>query len=140
MSELDQSVKIEVEEEEDAGPALSVKELEEEKKAEKLRQARNDDIALLICMITLVLLTVLTVVLKVMVIDPPIDPNISTFKPLPQEVKSNEMYTGNGYLPCNGYVPCQPEYLSPKEREARIEDAMPCHDYLNKGDGPEGCW
>ena len=26
-----------------------------------------------------------------MVIDPPIDPNISTFKPLPQEVKSNEM-------------------------------------------------
>ena len=39
--------------------------------------------------------------------DPVIDPNISTFRPLDQKIGSNIRYNGNGYLPCNGFVPCQ---------------------------------
>jgi len=141
MSELDQSHKIDMEEEEeDEGVQKSIKELEEDKQADKERQARNDDIALVICMVVLVGLTVVTVLVKVMVIDEAVDPDVVTFRPLRQHVNSNEMYTGNGYLPCNGYVPCQPYHLSPHELKERIKDAMPCHDYQDKGDGPTGCW
>ncbi|XP_023348206.1 uncharacterized protein LOC111716925 [Eurytemora carolleeae] len=140
MSELDQSHRIEMEQEEDDLPLKSTKELEEAKKAEKEKQARNDDIALVVCMVCLILLTALTVVFKIMFVDPVSDPNLVTFRPLKQNVGSNEKYTGNGYLPCNGYIPCQPEYLSPHELEERIKDAMPCHDYNEKGDGPSGCW
>lgn len=141
MSELNQPTKIEMEEEEeDLGPALSIKELEEQKKVEKEKQQKYDDIALVVCMITILFLTTATVVFKVMFIDEKIDPNVSTFRPLPQQINSNIKYTGNGYLPCNGYVPCQPVHLSPQELEERISGAGPCHDYQDKGDGPEGCW
>ena len=43
-------------------------------------------------------------------------------------------------MPCNGYVPCQPEFLSAENLADRIDGAMPCHDYKDKGDGPDGCW
>ena len=33
--------------------------------------------------------------------------NVSTFKPLKQQVNSNDKYTDVGYIPCNGYVPCK---------------------------------
>ena len=42
-----------------------------------------------------------------MVVDELVDPNLSTFTPLEQEVHSNIKYIGMGYMPCNGYVPCQ---------------------------------
>ena len=32
-----------------------------------------------------------------------IDPNVSTFTPLDQQVKSNIKYTGNGFIPCEGW-------------------------------------
>ncbi|XP_023348216.1 uncharacterized protein LOC111716933 [Eurytemora carolleeae] len=142
MSELEKSHKLQMEEEEDedAPASKSAKELEEAKKEAKEKQARNDDIALVVCMVCLLILTILTIVVKICFIDPAYDPNVSTFKPLLQHVGSNERYAGNGYLPCNGYVPCQPEHLSPTKLEERLQDAMPCHDYQNKGDGPEGCW
>ena len=58
-----------------------------------------------------------TIYLKVSVIDGKPDPNISTFAPLDQQINSNIMYTGNGYMPCNGYVPCQVSWVtSVKER------------------------
>ena len=47
---------------------------------------------------------------------------------------------GNGYMGCNGYVPCQPEQLRPDLLAERIEGAMPCHNYNNRGSGPGGCW
>lgn len=40
-------------------------------------------------------------------IDEPPDPNISTFRPLDQRVKTNIRYNGDGYLPCKGNLPCQ---------------------------------
>ena len=40
-------------------------------------------------------------------VDELVDPNLSTFTPLEQEVHSNIKYIGMGYMPCNGYVPCQ---------------------------------
>ena len=33
--------------------------------------------------------------------------NVSTFKPLKQQVNSDDKYTDLGYIPCNGYVPCK---------------------------------
>jgi len=106
-------------------------------------------------MLVLIGLTVFVVVFKVTVIDEKPDPNISTFKPLPQQVcphltvltlipvshmNDNHLYNGPGYMACNGYVPCQPVHLSPENLAERIEGAMPCHNYKGKGDGPEGCW
>ena len=44
---------------------------------------------------------------QVYIIDPAPNPNISTFKPVPQMINDNKKYNGNGYLPCNGFVPCQ---------------------------------
>merc|ERR1739848_483712 len=139
MSEAECKVKINEDDDEEVNE-LSAKELEEAKKKEKELQAKYDDIALVVCMIVLMGLTVFCVVFKVMLIDGPVDPNISTFRPLQQMVKSNEMYSGNGYLPCNGYVPCQPYHMSPEHKAERLEDAMPCHDYKGFGEGPEGCW
>ena len=91
-----------------------------------------------------------------MVVDELVDPNLSTFTPLEQEVHSNIKYIGMGYMPCNGYVPCQvmitssyldvlysslqPSHLQPDQQLERIEGAMPCHDYNNRGSGPDGCW
>ena len=43
-------------------------------------------------------------------------------------------------MPCNGYVPCQPEQLRPDLLSERIEGAMPCHNYRDKGESPAGCW
>ena len=31
-----------------------------------------------------------------------IDPNVSTFIPLDQQIKSKIKYTGNGFIPCEG--------------------------------------
>ena len=33
--------------------------------------------------------------------------NVPTFKPLKQQVNSDDKYTDLGYIPCNGYVPCK---------------------------------
>ena len=89
--------------------------------------------------------------------------NVSTFKPLKQQVNSNDKYTDVGYIPCNGYVPCevssldistcthehnghgekfcfQTDQMSPSMVEERMEGADPCHDYKDGGPGPEGCW
>ena len=80
------------------------------------------------------------IILQVTVIDEKPNPNISTFRPLPQQVNDNKKYNGMGYMPCNGYVPCQPEFLSAENLADRIDGSMPCHDYKDKGEGPEGCW
>jgi len=76
----------------------------------------------------------------VTVIDPKPNPNISTFRPLDQQINSNIKYNGNGYMGCNGYVPCQPEQLRPDLLAERIEGAMPCHNYNDQGEQPAGCW
>ena len=34
----------------------------------------------------------------------------------------------------------QPDHLQPDKQEERLRGAMPCHNYNNKGSGPEGCW
>jgi len=121
-------------------PLKTLKEIEEEREAEKKHQQRIDDIALVIAMICIVVLTCCIVVTKIYVLDPVANPNISTFRPLDQQINSNIRYNGNGYLPCNGFVPCQPAQLSPAQLEERLEDAEPCHNYKDKGAGPEGCW
>ena len=66
----------------------------------------QDDIAMVIGLLCILLLTVTVVVVKVTMIDPKVDTNISTFKPLAQQINSNSKYTDVGYIPCNGYVPC----------------------------------
>ena len=82
-------------------------------------------------------------------IDEPPDPNISTFRPLDQQVGhlqvhctgalyrctgvlqvlQSRMYNSDGYIPCNGHVPCQIWHLAPELNQERIEGAMPCHNY-----------
>ena len=44
---------------------------------------------------------------QINVFDEKTNPNISTFRPLSQQVNYNMRATGIGYVPCNGYVPCQ---------------------------------
>ena len=66
--------------------------------------------------------------------------NVSTFKPLKQQVNSDDKYTDLGYIPCNGYVPCQPDYLPAEKLSERLDGAMPCHNYKDQGDTPSGCW
>ena len=70
----------------------------------------QDDIAMVIGLLCILLLTVTVVVVKVTMIDPKVDTNISTFKPLAQQINSNSKYTDVGYIPCNGYVPCMVSY------------------------------
>eukprot|EP00090_Calanus_glacialis_P010145 TRINITY_DN18541_c0_g1_i4.p1 TRINITY_DN18541_c0_g1~~TRINITY_DN18541_c0_g1_i4.p1 ORF type:complete len:146 (-),score=48.34 TRINITY_DN18541_c0_g1_i4:472-909(-) len=141
MSELNTTSKIIMEEEEeDDGPVMSLKELEEEKKKLKENQQRNDDIALVVCMVTILAFTCFVVIFKVSVIDEKPNMNISTFRPQGQMVNDNKKYNGFGYIPCNGYVPCQPEYLPADKLEERLDGAMPCHNYKEMGDSPEGCW
>lgn len=137
-----ESTKMDLKEEdvEEQVPELSIKELEELKKLEKEKQQKRDDIALLVALIVIIAITVGVVAFKLLVIDEPVDPNISTFKPLLQEINSNIKYNGNGYMPCNGYVPCQPAHLSPENLAERLDEALPCHDYQGKGEGPQGCW
>jgi len=84
--------------------------------------------------------TVLVVFVKINFIDQDLNPNISTFRPLDQQINDNKKYNGIGYVPCNGYVPCQPHYLHPDNLAERLEGAMPCHNYQGKGDTPAGCW
>jgi len=141
MSELNTTTKMIMEEEdEDEGPAMSLKELEEAKKKEKEVQQRNDDIALVVCMICILALTTFVVIFKVSVLDGKPDPNVTTFQPQDQMVNDNNKYNGNGYIPCNGYVPCQPAYLPEEKLKDRLEKAMPCHNYNGMGDTPAGCW
>ena len=45
--------------------------------------------------------------LQLTYIDEPPNPNISTFRPLDQQVMQHRMYNSDGYIPCNGNVPCQ---------------------------------
>ncbi len=78
-----------------------------------------DDVGVTIAMITVTLLAVCVVLLKVLIFSDKvshrikksdmvlcdefqIDPNVSTFTPLDQQVKSNIKYTGNGFIPCEG--------------------------------------
>ena len=70
----------------------------------------QDDIAMVIGLLIILLLTVTVVVVKVTIIDEKVNTNISTFKPLSQQVNSNAKYTDVGYIPCNGYVPCMVSY------------------------------
>lgn len=138
---MSETLKIDMDmEEEDEVPEMTLKEKEELKKAEKELQQKRDDVALLVAMVIIVVITVGVVAFKIIVIDEPYDPSVSTFKPLEQMVNSHIKYNGNGYMPCNGYVPCQPLHLSPKQLAERFADASRCHDYQNKGGGPEGCW
>ena len=65
---------------------------------------------MVIGLLCILLLTVTVVVVKVTMIDPKVDTNISTFKPLAQQINSNSKYTDVGYIPCNGYVPCMVSY------------------------------
>ena len=67
---------------------------------------------MVIGLLVILLLTVTVVVVKVTMLDPKENTNISTFKPLPQQVLSNSKYTDVGYIPCNGYVPCMVSYLN----------------------------
>ena len=67
----------------------------------------QDDIATVIAMTLIMIASVLVVVFKLTVIDEPPDPNISTFRPLDQQIGTAWKYNGNGYLPCNGNIPCQ---------------------------------
>jgi len=119
---------------------MTLKEIEEQKKKEKELQQKKDDIALVVCMLCLLALTTVVVIFKVSVIDSKPDPNVTTFSPMNQQVKSNIRYNGNGYIPCNGYVPCQPVYLPVDKLEERLDGAMPCHNYRGQGDTPAGCW
>lgn len=118
----------------------SMKELEDQKAAKKKAAQRKDDIAMVIGLLCILLLTVTVVVVKVTMIDPKVDTNISTFKPLAQQINSNSKYTDVGYIPCNGYVPCMTDQMSPQMVEERMDGADPCHDYNEEGPGPEGCW
>ena len=34
----------------------------------------------------------------------------------------------------------QTDQMSPKMVEERMKNAEPCHDYMDKGAGPDGCW
>lgn len=86
------------------------KEQDEEIMKMKQRQMFLDDVGVTVAMITVTLLAVLVVVLKVSIFSDKIDPNVSTFKPLDQQVKSIIKYTGNGFIPCEGYLPCDEEY------------------------------
>jgi len=144
MSPINAESKVEMEEEEEeeentGNRPKSIKEMEEEKAAEKAAQQKRDDIALVIGMFCILAVTVAVVVLKVNFIDP--EPlNVSTFAPLPQAVNDDKKYVDFGYIPCNGHVPCQPAHLSPENLAERMENAEPCHDYNDKGAGPEGCW
>ena len=70
------------------------------------------------------------VLFQLTVIDEPPNPNISTFRPLDQQVwgkirqrrknqflvkvGSSIMYNGDGYMPCNGNLPCQIWHLPPE--------------------------
>ena len=40
--------------------------------------------------------------MQVTVIDEQPNPNISTFRPLDQQINDNKKYNGMGYMPCNG--------------------------------------
>jgi len=84
---MTQSAKVVIEEDPDAEPPKTMRELEEEKQAEKDAQQRKDDIALLIAMVMILAAATGTVFFKLYVIDEPPNPNISTFRPLPQQVK-----------------------------------------------------
>ena len=63
---------------------------------------------MVIGIVAIMLLTVTIVVIKVTIIDPKEDMNVSTFKPLTQQKLDNQKYASIfGYIPCNGYVPCK---------------------------------
>ena len=85
----------------------NIKDVEDQKAARKKAAERKDDIAMVFGIVFIMLLTVTVVVVKVTVIDAPVDMNVSTFKPLTQQVNSDDKYTFVGYIPCNGYVPCK---------------------------------
>jgi len=119
---------------------MSLKELEEAKKKDKEVQQRNDDIALVVCMVCILAITCFVVIFKVSVLDEKPNINITTFRPQSQAVNDNKKYNGFGYIPCNGYVPCQPVYLHEDKLEERLDGAMPCHNYQDQGDSPDGCW
>merc|ERR1712029_88233 len=101
---------------------------------------RKDDIATVVAMTVILVASVLVVVFKLTYIDEPPNPNISTFRPLDQQVMQHRMYNSDGYIPCNGNVPCQIWHLPPHINAERIEGAMPCHNYQGHGDTPQGCW
>ena len=48
------------------------------------------------------ILSLCTCTLQVTVIDEQPNPNISTFRPLDQQINDNKKYNGMGYMPCNG--------------------------------------
>ena len=79
-----------------------------------------DDVGVTVAMIAVTLLAVSVVLLKVLIfsdkvryqewwtenerltVNIQIDPNVSTFVPLDQQIKSRIKYTGNGFIPCEG--------------------------------------
>merc|ERR1712062_143628 len=86
------------------------KEQDEEIMKIKQRQIFLDDVGVTVAMIAVTLLAVSVVVLKVIIFSDKIDPNVSTFIPLDQQIKSKIKYTGNGFIPCEGFLPCSEDY------------------------------
>lgn len=86
----------------------SQKELDEEIKRKKERQMFLDDVGVVVSMVSITLLALIVVILKVLIFDPSVDPNLPTFRPIDQHKNSVIKYTANGYIPCKGYVPCPP--------------------------------
>merc|ERR1719270_177113 len=86
------------------------KEQDEEIMKMKQRQMFLDDVGVTVTMISVTLLAVIVVLLKIFIFSEQLDPNVTTFSPLEQQVKSNIKYTGNGFIPCEGYLPCNVEY------------------------------
>eukprot|EP00090_Calanus_glacialis_P031753 TRINITY_DN52759_c0_g1_i1.p1 TRINITY_DN52759_c0_g1~~TRINITY_DN52759_c0_g1_i1.p1 ORF type:complete len:110 (-),score=39.28 TRINITY_DN52759_c0_g1_i1:57-347(-) len=86
------------------------KEQDEEIMKKKERQIFLDDVGVLVAMISVTLLAIVVVVLKLLIFQPYVDPDVATFSPLDQEINSRIKYTGNGYIPCRGYVPCSQGY------------------------------
>ena len=76
---------------------------------------------MVIGLLCILLITVTVVVVKVTMIDPKVNTNISTFKPLPQQILSNSKYTDVGYIPCNGYVPCMVRFINNNIRILQYE-------------------
>ena len=131
----------------------------------------QDDIALLVCMISILLFTVIIVLTKVskhsrihfhqrqyyrstsLTRPPtPTSPPSGPCRRWSTTIRSTMVmgiFLAMGLSPAK-YVwlyegiiiilVTQPDHMAPWQLEERLEHAMPCHDYLGKGEGPEGCW
>lgn len=61
-----------------------------------------EDLGVLVSIVSIVLLAFVVVSIKILIKEPSLSHDSSTFVPLVQMKSSNIKYTGNGYIPCNG--------------------------------------